>query len=357
VALADPVLTAAPVPPPAAPVLPADPVLPAAPVLPADPVLPDPALPDPVLPDPVLAAGAVLSGGLVPASPEAAAGDTGAEELPLAGVDTIARGPAVFDGWAEPVEQGLPVAPAVCLAPVALVLAFADAVVLAPPVAVEVALADSVAVALTVPVGVVVAVALSVGPLLVLPVGGLLAGLAAGALGVAELADLADLAWVDDVDDGEPVWQTVAGAPFWPAAVPAWLTPPADVAFWVADPFRLGVPVPVLELEIPTAEPSWTKASRSGGTARATPMANTTQAAARAGRSSPNPQSRCCRPPAPAASLPPAPAASCPPRAAFQRRTMSARKPPLTAECLLAWADPELTRARIRSSPSGRGSS
>jgi hypothetical protein len=349
VALADPVLAAAPA-PPAAPVLLADPVLPADPVLSAAPVLPaDPVLPDPVLAAPVLAAGEVLSGGLVPTSPEAGgldAGDAGVEELPLAGVDTIARGLAEVAGWAEPVGQGLPVAPAVCLAPVALLLAFADAVVLAPPVAVEVALADSVAVALTVPVGVVVAVALSAGPLLVLPVGGLLAGLAAGALGVAEPAGLADFA---RVDDGEPVWQTVAGAPFWPADVPAWLAPPGDVAFWAADPFRLGVPVPVLELEIPTAEPSWTKASRSGGTARATPMANTTQAAARAGRSSPNPQSRCCRPPVPAA--------SCPPRTAFQRRTMSARKPPPTAECLLAWADPELTRARIRSSPSCRGSS
>jgi len=51
----------------------------------------------------------------------------------------------------------------------------------------------------------------------------------------------------------------------------------------------------VLELEIPTAELSWLKAWRSGGTASATPMANTTQAAARAGRSSPYRQSRGCR--------------------------------------------------------------
>ena len=42
----------------------------------------------------------------------------------------------------------------------------------------------------------------------------------------------------------------------------------------------------------PAAWPSWTKAWRSGGTARATPMANTAQAAARAGRSSPSRQSR-----------------------------------------------------------------
>jgi hypothetical protein len=43
---------------------------------------------------------------------------------------------------------------------------------------------------------------------------------------------------------------------------------------------------------IPTAELRWTKACRSGATARATPMANTTQAIAMAGRSSPSRQSR-----------------------------------------------------------------
>jgi hypothetical protein len=233
-------------------VLLADPVLSAAaPVLPADPVLPDP-----VSVAPVLAAAELLSGGLVPASPEEAGldvGEAGVEELPLAGVDPFAWGPAVFDGWAELAGQGFPVALAVCFVPVALVLAFADAVVLAPPVAVEVELAGSVAVALAVPVAVPVAVPLSVGLLLVLPVGGLLAGLAVGALGAAELACSADLAWVDDC---EPVWQTVAGAPFWPADVTPWLTPPADALPRVADPLRLGVPEPVLELEIPTAVPS-----------------------------------------------------------------------------------------------------
>jgi hypothetical protein len=80
------------------------------------------------------------------------------------------------------------------LLPVALLLAFAAAVVLAPPVAVEVELADSVAVALAVPVAVVVAVPVSAGLLLVLPVDGLLAGLAGGALGAGELAGWADLA-------------------------------------------------------------------------------------------------------------------------------------------------------------------
>jgi hypothetical protein len=345
VLLADPVLSAAAE-------LPADPVLSAAPVLPADPVLPDLVSVAPVLP-----AAGLLSAGLPPPSPEDAGldvGEAGVEELALADVDPFAWGPADFGDWVELAGQGLPVALAVCWAPVALPLAFADAVELAPPVAVEVELAGSVAVALAVAVAVAVAVPVAAGLLLVLPVGGLLAGVAVGALGVAELADLADLAWVDDC---EPVRQPVGGTAFCPADVTPWLPPPpADVLPGVADPFRLGVPAAVLELEIPTAEASWPTAWRSGGTARATPMANTTQAAARAGRSSPNPQSRCrCR--APVASCPSAPAASCPPSAAFQRRTMTARKPPLAAECLLAWADPELTRARIRSRPSWRGSS
>jgi hypothetical protein len=116
--LADPVVLAAPVLPD--PVL-ADPVL-ADPVL-ADPVLADPVLADPVLADPVLAcpapaAGGVLTVGLVPAPPEAGgldAGDTGVDELPLTGVDTAEDpwGLAVSDGWAELVEQGVPVASAV----------------------------------------------------------------------------------------------------------------------------------------------------------------------------------------------------------------------------------------------------
>ena len=93
-------------------------------------------------------------------------------------------------------------------------------------------------------------------------------------------------------------------------------------------PFSPWTPLEVLELEIPTAVPSVTKASRSGGTARATPMANTAQAAARAGRSHPYRQSRSSRSPVPSA--------SCLPRAVFQRRTRPARKPSCTSECLLA---------------------
>jgi hypothetical protein len=95
-------------------------------------------------------------------------------------------------------------------------------------------------------------------------------------------------------DDGEADVHPVASALLWAAEVspPA---PPAAEPAWVPAPLVLGTSPPVLELEIPTAEASWPKASRSGGTASATPMANTTQAAARAGRSSPYRQSFCCR--------------------------------------------------------------
>jgi hypothetical protein len=216
------------------------------------------------------------------------------------------------------------------LPPDALELAFAEAGLLALPVAVEAALAVLVAAAVAVPVG--VSVALSPGLLLVLSVGELLAESAGDALGgVTGLADVADLA---SMDDGELGGHAVTCPLLWAAELLPGPTPPADALPWVPDPVRLGTPplVLVLELELewenPTAVPSWTKAPRSGGIARATPMANTAQAAARAGRNSPYRQSRCCRSPAP---FP-----SCPPRAAFQRRTMSARKPPLAAACLLA---------------------
>lgn len=151
-------------------------------------------------------------------------------------------------------------------------------------------------------------------------------------------------------DDDEPDAHAVAATLLGAAEVALWLPPPDAEPVWLADPFRLGASWPGLELEIPTAEPSWTKAWRSGGSASATPMANTAHAAATAGRSHPYRQSRCC-------CRSPSPAASCPSRREFQRRVMAARKPPLAAACLLAWADPELTRARIRSSPSGPGSS
>jgi hypothetical protein len=266
---------------------------------PVVPVLVDPVLVDPVLVDPVSVPPGVVSVGLVlaPRVPdELDAGGAGVEEL-LPGVDedTVTLGLAAFDGVPVSAGQGDPVGLADVLPPLALLLAFAEAVDVA--VLVAVALADPV------PVAVAVAVVVPLGPVLPLTVpsleallGGPLAGLLAGVtLGVTDLADLADLVGLAAEDDGESDAHPVVSWLLRAAEVPPWPVPPAPELYWVPAPLALGTPLPVLELEIPTAELSWTKAWRSGGTASATPMANTTHAAARAGRSSPYRQSRCCR--------------------------------------------------------------
>jgi hypothetical protein len=262
---------------------------------PVVPVLVDPVLVDPVLVDPVFTPPEVVSVGLVLARPvpdELDAGGAGVEEL-LPGVDedTVALGLAAFDGVPVSAGQGDPFCLADALPPLALVLAFAEAVDVA--VIVAVALADPV------PVAVAVAVVVSLGPVLPLTVpsldplsaallGGPLAGLLAGVtLGVTDFAGLADLAGLAAEDDGESDAHPVLSWLLWVAEVPPWPVPPAPELYWVPAPLTLGTPLPVLELEIPTAVLSWTKAWRSGGTASATPMANTTHAAARAGRSSP----------------------------------------------------------------------
>jgi hypothetical protein len=258
---------------------------------------------DPVFVDPVPAPPEAVSVGLVLVPPpepgELDVGEAGVEEL-LPGVDedTLALGLAFLGGVAVSVGHSVGAAFADVLPLFALVLAFAEAVEVA--VLVAVALADSVPVAGAVDVAVVV----SPGPVLPLAVpsldlpsvallAGPLAGLLAGVtLGVVDLADLAGLA---AADDDEPDAHAVASLLLWVAEVPPWPVPPAPELYWVPAPLALGTPLPVLELVIPTAELSWTKAWRSGGTASATPMANTTHAAARAGRSSPYRQSRCCR--------------------------------------------------------------
>jgi hypothetical protein len=275
-------------------------------------------LPDEVAPDEV-------------ASPEASelgVGETDAEGLTLTDLDTagVGLGLAFADGVA--VAGQVPVAVAAFLLPVALVLAFAEADLVAVLVAValSVAVAVAVTVAVAVPVAVAVAVPLSPGLAVLLavllpPLGGLTTGLAEGTLGVTGLAGLA-------AADGEADGHAGAVRLLWAAEVRPRLAPPPDEPSLVPDPARLGAPPPVLEEEIPTAVLSWTKASRSGGSARATPMANTAHAAARAGRSSPYRQSRGCR----ARRLP----ASWPPCTAFQRRIRSARKP-LRAEAPECW--------------------
>jgi hypothetical protein len=285
--LAAPVLA---VPVLAVPVL-AVPVL-AVPVL-AVPVLAVPVLAVPVLADPGSTPPVAVSVGLVLAPPvpdEFDAGGAGVEERPPGVGDTVAPGLAAFDGGVVLAGQGV----AVAVPSFALALAVAEAVEVA--VLVAVALADPVPVAVTVGVAVVVSLGpvLSVtvppfDPLSVALLGALLVG---GTLGATDLVDSAGLA---AKDDGEPDVHPVGGLLLWVAEVPPWPVPPAPELYWVPAPLTLGTPLPVLELEIPTAEASWPKASRSGGTASATPMANTTHAAARAGRSSPYRQSRCCR--------------------------------------------------------------
>jgi hypothetical protein len=249
-----------------------------------------------VLVDPVFTPPEAVSVGLVLAPPvpdDVDAGGAGVEEL-LPGADPVALGSFAFDGVAVPAGQGVAVAVPDAVPSFALELAFAEAVDVA--VLVAVALADPVSVAVAVDVAVVV----SLGPVLPLTVppldplsvallGGLLAGVT---LGATDLAGLADVAAEDDCESDA---HAVVWLPLWVAEVPPWPVPPAPELYWVPAPLTLGTPLPVLELEIPTAEASWPKASRSGGTASATPMANTTHAAARAGRSSPYRQSRCCR--------------------------------------------------------------
>jgi hypothetical protein len=264
------------------------------------PVLVDPVLVDPVLVDPVSVPPEAVSVGFVlvppPGPGELDVGEAGVEEL-LPGVDEdpVALGLAL-GGVAVVVGQGVGVAFADVLPFLALLLAFAEAV----EVAVAVALADPVPVAVAVDVAVVVSLGPvlpltvpSLDPLSVAPLGWPLAGLLAGVtLGVTDLADLAGLA---AEDDGEPDTHAGVSLVLWVAGVLAWPAPPAPELYRVPAPLTLGAPLPVLELVIPTAELSWATASRSGGTASATPMANTTHAAARAGRSSPYRQSRCCR--------------------------------------------------------------
>ena len=337
-----------------APVL-GDPVL-------GDPVLGDPVLDAPVLDAPVLDAPATppdellsIGVGLVPPGVgELDADEAGVEGVALTGVDAVAvtLGLVVLD--AVEVEQGVPVGVAGFLLPVALVLAFAEAVV----VPVLVAAAVTVAVAVAVPVAVALALVPSLAleltlglPLaglpLVLSLGGLVTGVAGAGvtLGVTGLVDLAAAA------DEEVDWQAVGFSLLRPAKVRSRLAAPPDECTRLPDPAALPPPLALGE-EIPTAVPSWTKASRSGGTAKEIPMANTAQATARAGRSSPYRQSRGCRPvppvpvppvpvppvPVPPVPVPPVPAASCPPRMAFQRRIRSARKPRRAEapECLLA---------------------
>jgi hypothetical protein len=248
------------------------------------------------------------------------------------------------------------------LLPVALAVAVAEAVALAVLVALLLAVAVEVAVPVAVPVAEVLPLSLGL-PLVAPPLPGLPLEMAldgavpepvGGTLGSA-LLDLADLDGLADEGGQAAACELL----LWRADELEGPAPPVPEPAALPAPFRLGVPWLGLDEVIPTADESETKASRSGGRARTTPMANTAQAAARAGLSSPSRQSRgrCRAPPLPprSRSWPPRPE-SAPPRPVFQRPVRAARKPPDAAERLLAWAGPVRTRARMRSSPSGCGS-
>ena len=286
--------------------------------------------------------------------------------LPDADADAVALGLLVFLGGLglalEAGHDGEPVGLAAAfLLPVALVFAVAEAVTVALLVALLLAVAGAVLVAEAVPVA--EALSLPDGLTLELPLAGLplvpsLELLPAGevcepcgdALGFTGLLAFADRAAAAD-EEGDA--QAVGCALLWRDDVLAGPAPPFAGLAALPEPSRLGAFPLALDDAIPTADPSWTKASRSGGRANTTPMANTAQAAARTGLSSPSRQSRGrCRASSRAA---PRRACSSPPRPVTQR-PRPARKPPGAAECLLARAGPDRTRARIRSSPSGCGS-
>jgi hypothetical protein len=172
-----------------------------------------------VLVEPVSVPPEVVSVGLAPPEPgDFDAGDAGVEVL-LTGVDTVALGLAAVVGVAEPVAwHWVLVGLADFLPPVALVLAFADAVEVALPVAV----------ALAVPVAADVAVAVEGSPGLVLSLTGLpLDPLSAGLLGgllVALLTGVTlgvtDLVGLAAADDGEVGAHAVASALLWVGEVP-----------------------------------------------------------------------------------------------------------------------------------------
>jgi len=209
-----------------------------------------------------------------------------AEADAVAEADPLAVGLADLLGVGLGLRQLVPVALGVFL-PAALLLAVAEAVEVVLLVALPAGLAvvAALVVALVLPLELALLLAgLPLG-LPLAPVPGGLVGVPAGAtLGVTDLLAVG-------VADGEeldghtvPVW-------LWrPLDALPWLPPPSDKPPGTAEPAALGT-LALLEV-IPTAVVSWTNASCSGGTASATPRANTAQAIARAGRSSPSRQSR-----------------------------------------------------------------
>jgi hypothetical protein len=291
-----------------------------------DPDVPDPLLPDP--PDDV----DPLGGGLLGAS----VWDT------LADDDGLASLVGVGLAEEEPVGFGFALPPRLAqLVDVALGVALPDALAAA-----ERELAGGVTVAVLV-CGLLLAdvggLVLVPAPGLLLPVDGLVEELLGGVVtGVADglvRAELPGLGLPDAfalAEGQDAPGFGVFGAP------PAGFGPPPFSL--TGPPVRAGV-VWVVELWPVTDALSWAIAWRSGGTAIATTRTNKAQAIPKAGRSSPSRQSpvRRARPRRPP---PEEPEGATPARIWANERRRARARP----------AEPDLTRARICSRPSGRGS-
>ncbi len=308
----------------------------------------DPALPALVLEEPAPVPGALALPGreelpaelaLVPldgpelGAVELGAGEVGADDLTPCDADGLALCDAdaevgVLDlgawlggGGVVLAQVAVPVTVAFSLF-VALRLAGAGTVVRAAPVEVPVTVGGTVTVLVTVGVTVTVWLGLAppVGGAVVLPAGVLGAEPAGGTLDVTDLVEAAF-----GEGDGDVAEHGFTARLLWPAVLLPGPVPPFD-EFTGLVPVPAGpavpcvAPGPVLLADSPVALPIWTRASRVGGSARATPMANTAHAIARAGRSSPSRQSLgCCRAD---------PSPSRPSRQVVQRRVIPARKPP-----------------------------
>jgi hypothetical protein len=207
-----------------------------------------------------------------------------ADGLALAGADLV--------GVAVELGQLVPVAVAVALCVfllVALVLAAAGGVEVVLLAALTAGLALSVALVMSLGLELLL-VGLPLGLPLVLALDGLVGVTSEVAVGVVGLLA------VDAADGEEPGGHGVAARLGLPADGLPWPPAPADEGTRTPVPAALPAP-PVLLAENtpPTELPKLTSAWCSGGTARAMPMANTAQAIARAGRSSPSRQSRAGR--------------------------------------------------------------
>jgi hypothetical protein len=220
--------------------------------------------------------------------------------------------------------------------------------VLAPVLALALALADADALDVAVPLALLVGLVLLAA--LALPLDSPGEGLTVEPGEAPDAVDVADVVGLGlvGVAAGDDCGHDVIGDGRWcRAAAVEEYTPPPPAAAW---PLWPGAAELVAPLELIPSKADATdelSACRSGGTeAMTTPIANTAQATAIAGLIRPTRQSRC----GPRRDWPPA----VPLRRAFQRRTISASTPADAARAVLVRA--VLVRARIRSRPSGCGS-